>query len=134
MNLKQLKDEIIHFFSDEEDPDEPLYDPMHIAALIVIVLFAIGVLFWLFWTLLVFEGGFFRKLLPALEVLFRKKTLHDFGWVGYPFELGIFEGFIANTIAFLLTIALVVGVWWLLETPVKKESQDNKKSSDGPQT
>ena len=117
-----MKDEFLNFFSDAEDPDEPVYDPVHIAGLIVIVIFAIGVLFWLLWTLLVFEGGFFRKIIPALEVLFTKKTLHDFGWVGYPFELGIFEGFIANTVAFLLTIVLIIGVWWLLESPGKNSS------------
>ncbi len=120
--LKGWKAELPHFFSDAEAPGEPVYDPMHIAALVVTVLFVIGVLFWLLWTLLVFEGGLFRKIIPALQVLFGKKTLKDFGWVGYPYELGIFEGFIANTIAFVLTIALFVGVWWILETPTKKSS------------
>ena len=122
MKFKKLKDEFLKFFSDEEDPGEPLYDPVHIAGLIVIVIFAVGVLFWLLWTLLVFEGGFFRKIIPALEVLFKKKTLHDFGWVGYPFEIGIFEGFIANSAAFLLLIVLIIGVWWLLNSPGKKRS------------
>lgn len=123
MNLKQLKDEFLHFFSDQEDPNEPIYDPMHIAALIVIVLFTIGVLFWLLWTLLVFQGGFFQKIVPALQILLTKRTLKDFGWVGYPFELGVFEGFIANGIALLLLIALLVGLWWLLENPAKTKKR-----------
>ena len=130
--LKKIWDEILYFFSDEEDPNEPIYDPAHFAAMIVIVIFAIGVLFWLLWTLLVFEGGFFGKIWPALQVLFTRKTLKDFGWVGYPYELGVFEGFIANTIAFILTIALLVGIWWLLETPAKKRPQTTDDSPDKP--
>ena len=119
--FKKIWEEILYFFSDEEDPNEPAYDPVHFAAMIVIVIFSIGVLFWLLWTLLVFEGGFFGKIWPALQVLFRHKTLKDFGWVGYPYELGVFEGFIANSIAFVLTVALIAGIWRLVETPIKKE-------------
>ena len=116
--LKRIWEEILNLFSDEEDPNEPIYDPVHLAAMIVIVIFSIGALFWLLWTLLVFEGGFFGKIIPALQALFTSKTLHDFGWVGYPYELGVFEGFIANSVAFVLTIALIVGIWWVLETPM----------------
>ena len=128
--LKKIWGEVLRFFSDEEDPNEPIYDPVHIAAMIVIVIFTIGALFWLLWTLLVFEGGFLVKIIPAFRVLFTSKTLHDFGWVGYPYELGIFEGFIANTIAFILTIALIVGVWRVLETPTKKSSDAGSGQAD----
>ena len=128
--LKKIWDEILYFFSDEEDPNEPIYDPMHFAAMIVIVIFAIGVLFWLLWTLLVFEGGFFRKIIPALHVLFTGKTLKDFGWVGYPYELGVFEGFIANTISFLLTLALIIGLWWLVNSPVKNKIRTDEDPPD----
>jgi cbb3-type cytochrome oxidase subunit 3 len=123
-SLKRIWEELLYFFSDREDPDEPVYDPVHFAAMIVIVIFSIGVLFWLLWTLLVFEGGIFPKILPAVQVLFTKKTLTDFGWLGYPYELGVFEGFIANTIALVLTIALVVGIWWLFQAPGLKKRNE----------
>lgn len=113
--LKNLWQETLGFFSDQEDPNEPFYDPVHLAGMIVIVIFTLGVLFWLLWTLLVFGGGFFRKIVPAFQVLFTEKKLTDFGWVGYPYELGIFEGFVENTLALVLTFALIIGIWWILE-------------------
>lgn len=125
--LKKIWEEILYFFSDEENPDEPIYDPLHFAAMIVIVIFAIGILFWLLWTLLVFGGGIFRKIVPAFQVLFTDKTLKDFGWVGYPYELGIFEGFVGNVTALILTAGLIVGIWWIFQDPkVKNENKDLK--------
>ena len=113
--IKKIWDELVWFFSDEEDPEEPVYDPAHFAAMIVIVIFSVGVLFWLLWTLLVFEGGVFQKIVPALSVLFTNKTLQDYGWIGYPYELGIFAGFIGNSVALILTLALIVGIWWIFK-------------------
>ena len=69
---KFFKD-LVDFFSDKEDPNEPHYDPIHIGAMIVLVLFALTVLFWLFWSLLVFGGGIQAKILPFLSVLFTSK-------------------------------------------------------------
>ncbi len=113
--MKKFWQELLDFFSDVENPDEPIYDPAHFAAMIVIVVFSIGVLFWLLWTLLVFEGGFIQKIVPALQVAFTSKTLQDFGWVGYPFEMGVFNGWIANTVAFILTLGLVTGIWFIFK-------------------
>ena len=131
--LKQIKDALLLFFSDVEDSDEPIYDPVHFAALIVISLVVMGALFWLLWTLLVFGGGIFNKIVPAFQVLFTKKTLKDFGWVGYPYELGIFEGFIGNTVALILTMSLMAGVWWVFKEPETGEekhgSQDKSKTT-----
>lgn len=115
--LKKFWDGVLEFFSDREDQDEPVYDPAHIAALIVFTAASLGALFWLLWTLLVFGGGIARKVVPAFEVLFTSKTLQDFGWVGYPYELGIFEGFVANLVALALLIALVYGIWWVFHAP-----------------
>lgn len=42
---------------EEEGPDEPRYDPIHLATVLVAAQVVIGVLFWLLWTLLVYEGG-----------------------------------------------------------------------------
>jgi len=75
--LKKIWKALTDFFSDVEDPEEPLYDPVHFAAMIVIVIFAVGVLFWLLWTLLVFQGGFFSKILPAVQVLFIQDNLRS---------------------------------------------------------
>lgn len=111
--IKKFWTDLTDFFSDQEDPEEPVYDPTHFAAMIVIVIFTVGVLFWLLWTLLVFGGGLFGKIVPAIRVLFTGKTLEDYGWVGYPFELGIFEGFVGNIIALLLAVGLIFGLWWL---------------------
>ena len=113
--LKNLWQQTLDYFSDQEDPNEPAYDPVHLAGMTVIVIFSLGVLFWLLWTLLVFGGGIFRKIVPAFQFLFTEKKLTDFGWVGYPYELGIFEGFIANILALVLTVALIIGIWWILE-------------------
>ncbi len=113
--IQKIKEVFLKFFNDEENLDEPIYDPMHIGALIVISLSAMGALFWLLWTLLVFEGGIFVKIIPTFQVLFTEKKLQDFGWVGYPFELGIFEGGIANSVALLITIALLIGLWWVFK-------------------
>ena len=112
--LKRLWAMTMDLFSDQEDPDEPFYDPVHLAGVIVAVFFAFGVVFWLLWTLLVFGGGLFRKIGPAFKVLFTEKTLSDFGWVGYPYELGVFEGFAANLMALVLTLAVITGLWWVL--------------------
>lgn len=123
--LKKIWIDLLEFFSDEENPEEPVYDPVHFGGMIVGVIFTMGVLFWLFWTLLVYGGGIFIKIIPALQVLFRKKTLQDYGWVGYPYEMGIFEGFIANLIALLLLIALIVGIWKTIE-PIYTDKNESK--------
>ena len=119
--IQKLWKDVLDFFIDDEDPNEPVYDPVHFAGMIVIVVFSIGVLFWLLWSLLVLGGGIVGKIVPALQVLLTRKTLQDFGWVGYPYEQGIFEGFIGNTLALILTLALVVGIWWLF-----KDDHDTK--------
>lgn len=43
---------------EEEDPGAPRYDPVHLAAVFVACQVAAGALFWLLWTLMVYEGGF----------------------------------------------------------------------------
>lgn len=113
--IQKIWKDLLDFLSDAENPEEPVYDPAHVAAMIVLVIAATGILFWLLWTMLVFRGGLFSKILPALEVLFTSKTLRDFGWVGYPYELGVFSGFIANGAALLLTLGFIYGLWWLFK-------------------
>lgn len=43
---------------EEEPPEEPRYDPVHLAVVLVACQAAVGVLFWLLWTAMVYEGGF----------------------------------------------------------------------------
>lgn len=47
---------------EDDDPAEPRYDPVHLAGVLVGAQVAAGALFWLLWTLLVFEGGIALKL------------------------------------------------------------------------
>lgn len=99
------------FFSDQDvDPDEPAYDPVHVATMIILVIVGIALLFWLLWALMVCEGGLFSKIIPFFKVVFTRKTLADFGYEGYPYELGIFEGWIVNCGALIFTIGLFCGI------------------------
>jgi len=107
--------EVGDLFLDEsgEDPREPHYDPLHLGAMVVLCLMGIGVLYWLLWALLVCEGGLFIKVVPFLWVVFTSKTLADYGWEGYPYALGVFEGFIVNLGALVLLVLLLVGIAYL---------------------
>ena len=51
----------------EDGPDEILYDPVHVAAVIVGSLCAMGLVFWLLWALLVCEGGMLGVRLLFME-------------------------------------------------------------------
>ena len=106
--MKNIFLEIKNFFSDIEDPAEPRYDPVHIGAMIVFVLFANTILFWLLWALLVFGGGLQAKIVPVIQIIFTNKTAHDFGYIGYPYAMGVFEGWITNVVAFIMLIAALI--------------------------
>lgn len=43
---------------EEEGPETPRFDPVHLAAVFVACQAALGVVFWLLWTAMVYEGGF----------------------------------------------------------------------------
>lgn len=96
----------IDWFDAEDDPNVPAYDPVHLAALLITLLVVVGALYWLLWTLLVYEGGLFGKIMPALSVLFTSKTLADYGYRGMPYAMGAFEGWVGNVGA--LAIGLLV--------------------------
>lgn len=97
------------FFADEP-PDVPRYDPVHLAAMLVVLMTVIGALFWLLWTLLVFEGGVFAKVGPALSVLLTAKTLKDYGYEGAPYAMGAFEGWAGNVAALVLTAVVIIAL------------------------
>lgn len=43
---------------EEEGEAEPRFDPVHLAVVFVACQAAVGVLFWLLWAAMVYEGGF----------------------------------------------------------------------------
>jgi hypothetical protein len=43
---------------EEEGPETPRFDPVHLAVVLVACQAAVGILFWLLWTAMVYEGGF----------------------------------------------------------------------------
>ena len=91
----------------EDDPGEPFYDPVHVGGAILVSLAAIGALYWLLWTLLVFEGGIQGKLAALARLAFTSATLKDLGYEGAPYAMGAFEGWLGNTSALLITAGLL---------------------------
>lgn len=90
------------FFGAEDDPQEPAYDPVHLGGVLISFLVVIGALYWLLWTLLVYEGGLFVKLRAGLNVLLGFKTLKDYGYQASPYAMGVFEGWVGNVLALAL--------------------------------
>lgn len=91
MSLKTL----LRTLDADDDPNEPAYDPVHLGMTLILVLVAIGALYWMLWTLLVYGGGLVRKIGPGLEVALRLKSPADFGYRG-PWDRGVFEGWLGN--------------------------------------
>jgi len=108
--LESVKVWLLDLFSDVEDPEEAVYDPVHLGAAILICMVAVGCLYWLLWTLLVFEGGLFLKLSAGLKVLFTSKTAADFGYEGTPYAMGAFEGLFGNLAALALCAVVVTAL------------------------
>lgn len=123
--LKRAGIYLLDLFTGDDDPAEPQYDPAHIGAMIIIVLTALSVLFWLLWALLVCGGGIQAKVVPFLRVLFTGATAHDFGYAGYPYQMGVFEGWIVNAAALLLSVLLCAALWYVFTTPNRFEKQNN---------
>lgn len=123
---QKLQEYLRAAFSDDEDPSEPTYDPVHVGAMIVIVLFAMTVLFWLLWALLVFGGGIQAKIAPALQVLFTSKTAGDFGYIGSPYAMGVFEGWQTNVIALALALAVMGAIAYVFHTAQTKETTSHE--------
>jgi hypothetical protein len=113
---------IMDFFSDDDDPDEAHYDPLHVGAMVVITLFGLSILFWLLWALLVFGGGLQAKIIPALQLLLGVKKAAELGYAGYPFQMGVFEGWVTNVIA-LVFLTAIIGLGWYV---FKKKEQAAK--------
>lgn len=101
--------------------EEPEFDPAHLAAVLIVTMVVMGCLFWLLWTLLVFEGGIFLKIKSALTVLFTSKTLADFGYQAAPYAMGAFEGWVGNSIALILSLAVVAALFRLYQDAERRQ-------------
>jgi hypothetical protein len=113
----------LDLFADTEDPKEALYDPVHLGGTVIGCLVGIGALYWLLWTLLVFEGGLASKISAALQTLFTSKTLADFGYHGAPHAMGAFEGWIGNVGALGLCLLVVASLHRLYDDAAKKHKK-----------
>lgn len=107
MTFKNLWRSWLDLFEKDDRPDEPRFDPVHLAAVLVTTQVVVGALFWLLWTLFVYEGGLPAKIGPALAVAAGGRTLAEFGWYGTLDHQGIFEGWLANIVAFLAAMSLI---------------------------
>ena len=106
MKAKPLLRDLFEAFDAEDDPGVPAYDPVHLGAALILTLATVGALYWLLWTLLVFEGGLFGKIVPGVQVLFGLKTSADFGYRG-PWDRGVFEGWLGNLGALAVSAVIV---------------------------
>lgn len=105
---------------EDDGADEPRYEPVHLAAVVIGCQVAAGALFWLLWTLFVYEGGLPGKIAPFLSVALGRRPASDFGWFGAPDRQGAFEGWLANIAA--LAIALfVVGALYRADPPRREK-------------
>ncbi len=112
--MKKLWDGLLSLFSDEEDPQEPFYDPVHLAAVCLLCLVAIGALYWLLWTLLAFEGGIFPKIKAGLAVLLTSKTLKDFSYL---------EGWLGNAVALIVCVLVLAALYRIYQAGQKRAPQ-----------
>ena len=107
MNTRSAWRRWVGLFEDADDPRAPHFDPVHLAVVLVATQVVIGALYWLLWTLFVYEGGLPAKVGPFLSVAIGARSLRDYGWLGTPDHQGAFEGWAANLVALLLSGLLV---------------------------
>ncbi len=98
-------------FAEDQSADNNREFWVYLAGNVVLTLFFMNVFFWLLWTLLVYKGGIFVKIMPLISAIFTDKSFKDFGYEGWPYELGIFDGMIENLVALVLFVAFVVLCW-----------------------
>ncbi|HVC09956.1 MAG TPA: hypothetical protein VNH15_08480 [Elusimicrobiota bacterium] len=113
--LRRAGAAVAALFDADDDPEEPFYDPVHLGAVLVGAMAAAGALYWLLWTLLVYEGGLFIKLGAAWAVAFGGKTLKDFGYNG-SFDPGVFQGWLGNAGALVFCLLALAGLYWVYQT------------------
>lgn len=121
--IKSIFNKIIPSAPEESDKDYWVY----LAGNVVLTLFFINIFFWLLWTLIVYKGGIFIKIIPALRALFTSKTIADFGYEGYPFEMGVFDGWPENLAALAFTLAFIELCRGIYLRTVRRSATDAEK-------
>jgi hypothetical protein len=114
---------LVESLDDEPPAGTPLYDPVHVGGVLVSVLAAVGALYWLLWTALVFEGGVFRKL-GAFARLATGTPAAQLGYEG-PWNRGAFEGWLGNVAATLLILFLA----WSLRVEWRRAARASRGKS-----
>lgn len=110
----------VESLDDEPPAGTPLYDPVHVGGVLVSVLAALGALYWLLWTSLVYEGGIFLKC-AALLKLAAGAAPAELGYEG-PWNRGAFEGLLGNVAA----TALLGVVAWTLRAEWRRASRSSR--------
>ena len=124
--LKSLIDFCARWIGEEDDPSRPIYDPVHLAAVLVGSLAALGSLYWLLWTLLVYDGGLFSKAGPLFHVLIGSKTLADYGYRGSPYQMGAFRGWMGNLGALVILVGIVIVLHRKYQDAAGKAKEDRE--------
>ena len=123
--IGRLWKSVLDLWEDDDASERIVYDPVHVAAVVVGCFFAMGIVFWDLWALLVFEGGLFTKIGPFVQVIFTSETLSDFGYEGAPYALGIFEGWMVNLAALFIALGLLLGLGWIFHQPLSPTPRRN---------
>jgi len=115
MKTKGFTTKILDIFNDEENPKDAIYDPIHLGGNILICFFMMGALYWLLWSLLVFEGGIIPKLRAVLSLIFTSKTIGDFGYEASPYAMGVFQGWMGNVGASIVLVAFCSSLYFVFK-------------------
>ena len=119
--LAKVWQSVLDLFS-EDERDEPGYDPVYLGGAVVVTIATLGCLYWLLWTLLVYEGGIFLKFWAVGRLLFTKATLADLGYEG-SYAQGDFEGWFGNCAALVLFVVLIAGLRRLYREAAAKRAK-----------
>lgn len=111
----------IDWFDAPDDPREPAYDPVHLGGVLILLLVTVGAIYWLLWTLLVYEGGLFPKISALASVIFTPKTLADYGYTGQPYAMGAFEGWRGNLGALVFFLGALAGLHRLYAKAARRQ-------------
>ena len=82
------------------------YDPANMAAMIVLVIFGLAILFWMFWSLLVFKGGILIKVWMLINVITGRECFSAV-------NPELWDGWIINVGALGFLLLFVAGIWFL---------------------
>jgi hypothetical protein len=124
--LKSLASFCARWIGEDDDSSRPIYDPVHLAAVLVGSLAALGALYWLLWTLLVYDGGLFSKVLPFFHVLIGSKTLADYGYYGSPYQMGAFRGWMGNLGALIILVGIIIVLYRGYQEAAGKAKEDRE--------